>query len=234
MVGALGVAVALGACAKGAPERGSKEWRRQLERGDVIIDARDIPSTGLKLATVTTLVDAPPELVWEVFQDAGEFRRFLYRVKDSAELERRGDNRYFKISIEPDALARMVTGDITFTAEISETVDLQAGVWRGDFTGVEGNVDRVYGAWRLESYGEQRTLVQFSTFIDLGYPGTIDLTVNSYTANLLDHWAQDLRDYVRDRGVRMDLERRAAARAAGKYDQPVSAPMVEGLDDLMR
>ncbi|MCB0218177.1 MAG: hypothetical protein KDH09_00660 [Chrysiogenetes bacterium] len=233
MASTLCAALFLGACAKGAPEAGSADWNRRLERGDVIIDARDIPSTGLKLATVTAVVDAPPPVVWEVFQDAGEFRRFLYQVKDSAELERRDGNRYFRISIEPDALARMVTGDITFTAEISEVVDTQAGVWRGDFTGIEGNVERVYGAWRLETYSNNRTLVQFSTFIDLGYPGTIDLTVNSYTANLLGHWADDLRDYVRDRGVRMDLEQRAAARAAGKYDQPVT-PMVEGLDDLMR
>lgn len=230
------VIACVAACAKGAPKRGSSDWTRRIERGDVLIDARDIPGTGLKLATVTALVDAPVPVVWEVFQDAGEFRRFLYRVKDSAELEPREGNRYFRISVEPDALARMVSGDITFTAEITESVDRDAGVWRGDFSAIEGTVERVYGAWRLERYDENKTLVQFSTFIDLGYPGTIDLAVNSYTADLLDHWAQDVRDYVSDRGVRMDLEQRAAARAAGKYERESGETMVEDdrLDDFMR
>lgn len=228
----------LGACAKPLPQRGSPEWTRKLERGDLLVDEREVPDTGLKFITTTGLVDAPPEVVWEALQDAGEFRRFLYLVEDSEELNRRGGKRQFRVVIRIDPFSRVVTGDIIIIAVVEESIDYDAGVWRAEYTSVEGSsVKRAYGAWEIEEYEGNRSIVSFSVFIDVGLPGTLDAVINTYSKALVDAWADDLRDYVVDRGVRAELQQKAALRAARRAARQVQddePPRGSRLEDLLR
>lgn len=230
--------LALAACAKPMPQRGSAEWERRIARGDLLLEQKDIPDSGLKFTTISGIVNAPPEAVWELFQDANEFRRFLWLVSDSEELNRHGGKRQFRFVIQLDPFSSLVTGDITLVAEVEESIDYEQGTWRADYTSIQGStVERAYGSWEIEEFGEGRSFVVFTVFIDMGLPATFDIAINTYTEILLKRWAEDLRRHATDRGVLAELKEKAAARAARRaiekmrYEEP---PRGSQLEDLIQ
>ena len=225
--------LALQGCASKLPERGTPEWRKRLGAGEALIETTVVPGTALKLGSATGLVDAPIETAWELFADANQWSQFLWKMKESREMKPQGESRMMEVVIEPPGEAQMVGfNDIRFKAEISETVNLESGIWRADYNALEGNIRRVYGSWQLERYGPKQTLVTFSSFNDFGYPSILDAAVNLYTERYLTHWSHDIRDRLKDSAVRLDLEQRAAIRAG--RDPSKVAPMIRGLDDFVR
>ena len=209
-----------------------------MERGDTLLDQRDVPDTGIKFTTISGVVDAPPEAVWELFQDANEFRRFLWLVGESEELNRRGGKRRFRLLVEIDPFSRLVTGNINMVAEVEEIIDYEAGVWRAEYNATEeSNVKRAYGSWEIEEFGSGRSLVVFTLFVDMGLPAALDPAINTYAEILLPRWAEDLRRHVTDRGVLAELKEKAAARAAERAVEKMrysAPPRGSQLEDLIQ
>src|SRR3990172_998801 len=87
--------VFLAACSAALPPRGSPEWTRRVERGEMLVESLPIPGTDLELASGLGRIDAPPALVWESLQDAGDWSQFLYNVSESKELTPEGQERRF-------------------------------------------------------------------------------------------------------------------------------------------
>lgn len=228
---ALVAAILVVACGGKIPERGSAEWRRALDKGEIFITTQTVPNTNLKQASAVGVIDAPIEVAWELFADADKWNQFLMNVKESRELPSDGHERLMEIVIEPPAIA-VGFNDIHFKASISETINHRDGIWRGDYQAIEGNIERGYGAWQLEKWSEGRTLITFTVFNDFGYPSTLDPAVNIFTADFLEAWAQNLRDRVSDPAVRFELEQKAKAR----WDRGGSeaGPKIDDLGDIMR
>lgn len=219
-------------CGKKIPVKGSAEWKRRLDAGETFIETQVVPGTNLKLGTAHGVLDAPVPVVWEIFQNAGEFSQFLYHVKDSKELRPENGQRMFELTIEPPTEGQMIFKDIHFKARVSQTINRDTDIWRGDYEAVEGNVKRVYGAWQLEPWGDNQCLIVFSAFNDFGYPSSIDFAVNFYTEQFLSRWSENLKERISDPQIRLDLEQRAASRA-GRDPRDI-APVLRGLDDFIR
>ncbi len=226
----LAVAALLPACAKKVPARGSDEWKRQLQAGEVFIETSTVPGTDLKLGSATGLVDAPIDIVWELFKDAGQWSQFLWNMKESREHPPSGENRIMEVVIEPPDIA-VGFNDIRFKAEVNETINYDTGIWRADYNAIEGNIRRVYGAWQLESFGPDKTLITFSSFNDFGYPAALNAGVNYFTEMFLNQWSHDIRERLKDPAVRQDLEQRAMARRKRSFE---GGPAVQNVDDFVR
>lgn len=67
---------ALGA---GAPD----DLQRQLAAGEIIVTTREDPGTSLKRGEMTGVIDASPEIVWQVITDVNNFKYFMPRTLTS-------------------------------------------------------------------------------------------------------------------------------------------------------
>ncbi len=207
----------LAACSAALPPRGSPEWTRRVEKGEILVESLPIPGTDLELATGIGRIDAPPALVWESLENADDWSQFLYNVSESKELVPEGQERRFLFTVDPPAEARAAGfGKIRMKCRATRTQDAAAGAWKAEFEATEGNMKRVYGAWKVEPWRENQTLLTFSVFLDLGYSKAFDGVINFYTRGFIERWGGNIRSRLQNPTVRSGLEWRAVRRREGK------------------
>jgi len=68
----------LALCA-GAPD----DLHRRLAAGEIIVTAKEDPGTSLIRAEMTGVIDASPEIVWQVIDDVNNFKYFMPRTLNS-------------------------------------------------------------------------------------------------------------------------------------------------------
>ncbi len=183
----------------------------------MLVESLPIPGTDLELASGVGRIDAPPALVWESLQDAGDWSQFLYNVSESKELAPEGQERRFLFSVDPPGEARAAGfSKIHMKCRATQTQDAAAGAWKAEFEAIEGNMKRVYGAWKVEPWRENQTLLTFSVFLDLGYSKAFDGVVNFYARDFIGRWGGNIRARLKDPTVRSGLEWRAVRRREAK------------------
>lgn len=221
----------------GKPERGSPEWDKALEDREILVESTDVEGSDLQVVTAIGVMDVPPEVAWQVFADVSDFKTFLWRMEDSIEYPKQGDERVIEFVVNAPALA-MGAGfnRIQIKASLVST-EYDSGVRIGEFTMLEGNVARAYGSWRIEPWkGEKRSKVSFSMFIDFGdiyLPDSIvDYMSQVYLKDFLIAWGENLREHVENPENRIVYEQQAA-KAAGK-DPSKIGPNLEGVDDFLQ
>lgn len=75
-----GIIISLGlALAAGARD----EARDQLAAGEIIASSQEVPGTCLKRGEVVGVVEAAPEIVWQVINDSNNFKYFMPRTLNS-------------------------------------------------------------------------------------------------------------------------------------------------------
>lgn len=57
--------------------------RSRLDKGEIIVAAQDKPDSSLKRAEMTAIINAPPEIVWQIITDLNSFKFFMPRTKAS-------------------------------------------------------------------------------------------------------------------------------------------------------
>jgi ribosome-associated toxin RatA of RatAB toxin-antitoxin module len=57
--------------------------RSRLDKGEVIVSAKDTPDSSLKHAEMTAVIEAPPEIVWQIITDVNNFKFFMPRTQAS-------------------------------------------------------------------------------------------------------------------------------------------------------
>jgi ribosome-associated toxin RatA of RatAB toxin-antitoxin module len=60
--------------------------RSRLDKGEIIVSAREVPDSSVKHAEMTGIIDAPPEVVWQVITDVNSFKYFMPRTLNSLEV----------------------------------------------------------------------------------------------------------------------------------------------------
>lgn len=78
-VGAAAMLLALAAGAVG----GTEEIRSRLDKGEVIVSAKEEPGSSLKRARMEAIIEAPPEIVWQIITDVNAFKFFMPRTLTS-------------------------------------------------------------------------------------------------------------------------------------------------------
>jgi ribosome-associated toxin RatA of RatAB toxin-antitoxin module len=57
--------------------------RSRLDKGEIIVAAKDTADSSLKHAEMTAIINAPPEIVWQVITDVNSFKYFMPRTSSS-------------------------------------------------------------------------------------------------------------------------------------------------------
>jgi len=55
----------------------------KLTTGEIIVSTKEVPGKSLKCAEMVGVVDAPPEIVWQVITDTNNFKNFMPRTHNS-------------------------------------------------------------------------------------------------------------------------------------------------------
>ncbi len=67
-----------------AAQAGTEEAiRSRLDKGEIIVSAREEPGSSVKHAEMTGIINAPPEVVWQVITDVNNFKYFMPRTLNS-------------------------------------------------------------------------------------------------------------------------------------------------------
>jgi ribosome-associated toxin RatA of RatAB toxin-antitoxin module len=67
-----------------APQTQAQEAiRSRLDKGEVIVSAREDAGSSVKHAEMTGIINAPPEVVWQVITDVNNFKYFMPRTLNS-------------------------------------------------------------------------------------------------------------------------------------------------------
>jgi hypothetical protein len=74
------IILALGFAAQAAT---GEEMRCRLDKGEIIVAAQDTSDSSLKSAEMTAIINAPPEIVWQIITDLNSFKFFMPRTQAS-------------------------------------------------------------------------------------------------------------------------------------------------------
>lgn len=143
------IAYSAGAAADLSPDE-----RARLERGEVLVDVRDVTT-----ARAIAVIGAPPAQVWTHIDRCADYDEFLPRMTQAEELAREGNEVTCKVVISlPFPLPSLWSVTVArHTAEGS-------GRYRRDWRTVDGSYEVDEGSWTLSPYGGSgdRTLLEYA------------------------------------------------------------------------
>jgi len=151
----LGAVVTLAAASR-SPARAEEADRLQrLERGDVIVETRPVAGSELPEVTVTAVVEATPEAVWQIIDHCGDYQRTLLRIKSSRELSREGETVRCELLVDtPWPLPKLHS--VTVARHVV-TPQRRTRTWKLESGDYKDNA----GSWTLTPWGSGRTLLEY-------------------------------------------------------------------------
>lgn len=63
--------------------RAQDEVNAKLAAGEIIVSTKTVPGKSLQSAEMVGVIDAPPEIVWQVINDVNNFKNFMPRTRSS-------------------------------------------------------------------------------------------------------------------------------------------------------
>lgn len=150
-----GVALSLAAALLTPASAEDRERLQRIERGEVLVDARPVAGSDIPEVTVTALIDASPESVWQIVDHCGEYQRTLLRIKSSRELSREGETVRCEVVVDtpwplPKLHAVTVAQHVVTPQRRTRTFKLESGDYKDNA-----------GTWTLTPWGAGRTLVEY-------------------------------------------------------------------------
>ncbi len=148
---------------KNMDEEQLRAMRAQLGEGKTFQSVAPVSGTDLRHARIYGVVDAPVDRVWAVITDYNYYSEFIPLVLTSKVRFIQGNM----------AKAEFFFGlpGVPLTYRVVLAGMHYPEVRRVEWVYVEGDIRDTFGSWTLRPYGENRTEVVFSMFLDLG--GTI-------------------------------------------------------------
>ena len=59
------------------------EVNRKLAAGEIMVSTQEVPGKSVQSAEMMGVIDAPPEIVWQVINDVNNFKNFMPRTRIS-------------------------------------------------------------------------------------------------------------------------------------------------------
>ena len=63
--------------------RAQDEVNTKLAAGEIIVSTQEVPGKSVKCAEMIGVIEAPPEIVWQVINDVNNFKNFMPRTRNS-------------------------------------------------------------------------------------------------------------------------------------------------------
>lgn len=137
-----------------------KEIREKLATGDTLLSFAPVEGTDLKHAQVFGVVDAPIDRVWKVVTDYDNYDDFMTLVEESRVKWTRGNVAKFEMIFG-------LTGVPQPRYNITVAMVHYPEKYRIEWVYIEGDIVDTFGSWTLKPFGDNRTEVIYSMFMDL-------------------------------------------------------------------
>ena len=140
-----------------SPAWSENPLRSRLDKGEIIVETKDVKGSDIPEATVTAVIDAPPDKVWEIIGNCTDYTETMIRVLESKEIRRKGDQVTCEVTTDmPWPLA-----NLTALTQAKHVVG--PPVWSRTWVLIKGDFESNKGSWRLQSFDatNKRTLVVY-------------------------------------------------------------------------
>lgn len=133
------------------------DTKSRLEQGEVIVTTRAIAGSSLPEVHAQGVIDAPPEKLWAILQDCGNYQKTMQRVARSKELSRAGN----KVVCEVEIGLPFPLSNLVGVTEATHTVT--ATKWVRAWHLLRGDYEVNDGSWTLTRYNDdpKRTLAEY-------------------------------------------------------------------------
>ena len=126
----------------------STEETRRLEAGEILTSSREVAGYSVPQMKAIGLVKAPPEKVWAVIRECGNYKNTMPRTLESKELARAGNQVRCRVTLDMPFPFQ----DIWVETESIETVDPGRRYHRA-WKLRDGDFRSNTGSWTLEAHG---------------------------------------------------------------------------------
>lgn len=133
------------------------DLKTRLEKGEVDVSTRAIVGSSLPEVTAQGLFDAPPERLWAILQDCGNYQKTMQRVARSKEISRQGQKVVCEVEIGlPFPLSNLV--GVTESTHV-----VGPPKWSRTWHLLRGDYEVNDGSWTLTRYEDdpKRTLAVY-------------------------------------------------------------------------
>lgn len=135
----------------------SEADRRRLEAGELLVTSER--KSDRARAQAIGLVDAPPDVVWDVITDYDGYREFMPMTVESR--VERVDGNAVDLFMELKVLVKRIRYRIRLVLDpAARTVDWEK---------IDGDLKGNDGSWRLAAYESGRTLATYSVRLEIGF-----------------------------------------------------------------
>ncbi|MBL9036914.1 MAG: hypothetical protein JNG84_00235 [Archangium sp.] len=134
----------------------------RLARGDVIVSTEPVAGSDIPRVTVQGVIDAPPEKMWTIIDDCGNYAKHMPRIAASTEVSRDGN----KVTCRITADMPWPVSDLTSESAGVHTVE-PGKRWMREWKLVRGDYVQNTGRWVLTPFGTDatRTLAMYQVHV---------------------------------------------------------------------
>ena len=133
------------------------DLKTRLERGEVEVSSHAVAGSSMPEVIAQAIIDTPPERLWAILQDCGNYQKTMQRVARSKELSRQGQKVVCEVEIGlPFPLSNLIG--------VTESIHVVGPPkWSRTWHLLRGDYEINEGSWTLSRYEEdhKRTLAVY-------------------------------------------------------------------------
>ena len=166
--------------------------RERLDKGEIVVKVKDVKGSDIPEATVTAVIDAPPQDVWNIVGDCSRYTKTMIRVLESEQIKKKGDQVTCKVTTDmPWPLS-----NLTALTQAKHVVG--PPVWSRTWVLIKGDFESNRGSWRIQNFDSagQRSLVVYKIHAvpDMLVPdGLITKAQRDTLPKLIEHLRKSLK-----------------------------------------
>lgn len=144
-----------------AAETSKGETKARLARGEIVVQTHPVKGSEYPRVVGMAVVDAPPEKLWKIIEDCGNYKKTMPSTADSELVSRKDGKVTCRVVIEVPLLP-----NLSMVGEGTHTV-VPGKRWVRKWTMVEGDFIKNSGSWTLAPYkSPDRTLVIYQSHVE--------------------------------------------------------------------
>ncbi|MFP4596820.1 MAG: SRPBCC family protein [Persicimonas sp.] len=136
--------------------------RASLSKGEIHVATEDVAGSDVPSMTMTAVIDAPPQKVWEIVSDCDKYESRMPNINEARELKREGNKVFCEVEVDlPFPLSNL-------TAVTEAVHKTSSKKWSRTWTLVRGDYSVNNGSWVLSPFEDdaKRTLAVYTVHAD--------------------------------------------------------------------
>jgi len=134
------------------------ETLAELTRDGPLVAIDEADDGGLELATAITVIDAPPQAVWDTLVDFDSYPQWMPQTTGCEVVAHQGAERLVTTTLEFDLV---ITKRVEYTLSYRDQ-----GSYRMEFDHVSGDLARNEGYWVVRPFRDDRSILYYANYVD--------------------------------------------------------------------